>query len=276
MNPILFSIGSLKFYTFGLITLAGVLAGVILTWFVMRKTKTKVEPKIDAIILTAFMGIIGARICFFLLNYYRFQNFEEMFYYAQDGLVAWGGIIAASLFAFALCEKYDDKVWIWLDNLMIGLFGGLFAGNLLNDILQNQVWNDYRLFWFLVTIGYLIYLRRTKLKKDLNGYLYLFGLLSFSLSEVALPDVKDGVASLWQFNFSVGFSLGMMILVIAGLIPIVFHKSWRIIIFQWAVYEKNFGIMIVHTCKTIGKFLAMVGRQIGKLTLNLLKKRKSA
>jgi len=231
MKPILFELGNIKFYSFGLVVLASLIIGVITSWLLLRKTNTKISFKIDVIILSGLMGIIGSRLTFFLLNFYRFQSFEQMFYYSKEGLVAWGGILAASLFCIGLMIRYNDNLWLWLDSLVIGFLAGFLTGNTLINILSDGLTFDYRLIWILLTILYLLFLKIPRIGKNLYGYLYFFGLLSFSLMQLTLPYKTDNrqiiIAGL---DLSQTFSLVMLVFISSFLVSITSKKSWRLIL----------------------------------------------
>ncbi len=246
MKPILFSIGNIKFYSFGIVVLASLIVGVLIALFLIRKNNTKIGFKIDTLILTGLMGIIGARIAFFVLNYFRFESFEQMFYYSKEGLVAWGGIAAASLFVIGLMIKYEDNVWIWLDNMMIGFFGGYLAGSIFIDILSGNSFFDYRLFWIASTLLYLLALKVPRIGKNLNGFLYFFGLMSFSLMQVAIPTKEDRIIAFIGLDLNQIFSLIVLVFVVGFLISITSKKSWRMIILS--------NILRLRTLPKIAKF----------------------
>lgn len=230
MKPILFELGSIKFYSFGLVILASLIMGCSTSWLLLRQSKTKVNFKTDVIILTGLMGIIGARLTFFLLNFYRFRSFEQMFYYPKEGLVAWGGILAASLFCFGLMIKYEDNLWVWLDNLILGFLAGFLSGNIIIDLLSKNSLLDYRLFWIFVTLVYLLVLKIPRIGKDLHGYLYFFGLLSFSLMQISLPYSHNRNIVFLYLDLNQIFSLFILILISGFLISITSKKSWRLVI----------------------------------------------
>src|SRR5581483_9449183 len=106
MHPILFSVGPLHFYSYGL-CLAVALALSI--YFFARDVGKYIAPKLkvpyeqgfqktfDLAVWVILFSIVGARVFYVWENYVEFENghWKEAFYIWQGGLVYYGGLFGA-------------------------------------------------------------------------------------------------------------------------------------------------------------------------------------
>ncbi len=94
--PVLFSIGGIKIYSYGVM-----LALAFLIPFLIAKRKSRrgfMQEHLESIVLLAVLGgILGARMGFVLINIKQFANPLDAFKIWDGGLASYGGILGAFL-----------------------------------------------------------------------------------------------------------------------------------------------------------------------------------
>ncbi|MBU4560760.1 prolipoprotein diacylglyceryl transferase, partial [bacterium] len=100
MHPILFEIGPLTIYSYGIMLALAFVVGI---WFATRQARREKVPAsaiLDLSLVALLTGIIGARILFVLFNldYYSKHPFEIIMFW-QGGLIYSGGLILGTLCA---------------------------------------------------------------------------------------------------------------------------------------------------------------------------------
>jgi phosphatidylglycerol:prolipoprotein diacylglycerol transferase len=184
--PVLFKLGPLNLYTYGLaVVLAFLVAGLFVFW---QAKKRKLDPmrllNFSPYLIIGIM--VGARV------YYIFQHFDyyqrhliEIFYFWQGGLSMYGGVIAAFLLLLVFLRKESkEKRWVWLDLLGLGLLFGSAIGRIgcfLNGCCFGE---ECHLPWGIVNgfLGDGITRHPTQLYESL-GYLIAFGIGFFFYSK---------------------------------------------------------------------------------------------
>ncbi len=130
MLPVLFEIGKFKFYSFGsFIALGTIIAGI----FVVRAAKSRklqTHHLFDTILFTLLFALLGARISYYFVYMNQFQNFGQIFYFWQGGLIALGGIIAGFITYLYFINREKDPVWQMLDIGALGLLVAWAIGKL--------------------------------------------------------------------------------------------------------------------------------------------------
>lgn len=137
MNPVLFSIGSISIYSYSVYLTAGCL--LAMGW-AMREARLKKLPyalaPIAGIIAIA-CGLVGARALYVSLYPQEFiNNFIEIFYIWQGGLVFSGAFIFGSLGGVLYLKLKKQDILLWLDcyapaialGQAVGRLGCFFAG----------------------------------------------------------------------------------------------------------------------------------------------------
>lgn len=132
MLPVLFSIGPIKIYAYGLFMALAFLVG---SFVVFRRAKEEAfeEGKIfDGIIWTVLFGLLGARIYYLLFNFESFGfNLLKWFWLTRyAGLCFHGGLLGGilGLFFFTKREKWD--FWQTADIAVFGLSLGQIIGRI--------------------------------------------------------------------------------------------------------------------------------------------------
>lgn len=95
MQPVLFRIGSLNLYSYGLFMALGVIAATV--WMVQQVKKEGKSPEfvLDVVLIGVIFGIIGARLFFVFLYQpgYYLENPLRILYIQEGGLAFYGGLV---------------------------------------------------------------------------------------------------------------------------------------------------------------------------------------
>lgn len=131
MHPILFKIGPITIYSYGVFIASAVLLAFSVS--IKEAKRKKLNPKIASdlgfyIILT---GIIGARLGYILVNPKEFiKNPFLIVEVWKGGLVFVGGFILAFMFALFYLRKKKQPILKWLDTFAYGIPLGQFIGRI--------------------------------------------------------------------------------------------------------------------------------------------------
>ncbi|MEI7792758.1 MAG: prolipoprotein diacylglyceryl transferase family protein [Candidatus Berkelbacteria bacterium] len=136
MHPILFTIGNFTFYTHGLLAVLGIILGVYTLYHLAREEKFETKFLLDDSAYSVLIGIIGARITYFLMYRSQFAHFSEIFQIWDGGMVSYGGFVLAGLAFWYFFSKKKENLARWFDilaisfapALILGRIGNIFAG----------------------------------------------------------------------------------------------------------------------------------------------------
>lgn len=143
MRPILFSLGSLNFYSFGFFAALGyILSGMVIHRLAKKKrlltSKHREYFLLDALLLALVSGIVGARLTY-ILTYnvlFRIDPLAEVTNLLGGGFVFYGGAAIALGVFYWWFKKHDMLNWAWFDVIITGLLVSMaFTGfaSYLND-----------------------------------------------------------------------------------------------------------------------------------------------
>lgn len=108
MYPILFQIGSIKLYSYGLMVALGLWLGLSVTLHFAKRTwpdNQHLEEIFHSLLLYFVVGgIFGGRLFYFLIYPQHFSNAFDFFRIWEGGLVSFGGL-AGALIAFIFWHK---------------------------------------------------------------------------------------------------------------------------------------------------------------------------
>ncbi len=106
-QPILFSLGPIKIYWYGLFIVLGIIAGISISLFLAQKYYLKKEKFIDMSFWFIFCGLLGARLYHILVefSYYK-QHILDVFKIWQGGLAIHGGILGGLLVLLYFSRKH--------------------------------------------------------------------------------------------------------------------------------------------------------------------------
>lgn len=178
MHPVLFEIGPLKVYTYGLMMALGILAAI----FVARKIAPKVgidpEKITDMAIFAVLGGLVGSYVNFIIS--YDWSQFKAdplgILRFWEGGLVFLGGLIGGTVFAILYIRRHKWPLWEVADICAIavplaygfGRIGCFFAGCCYGKACE--------LPWAVTFPGHLAARHPTQLYSMLLG----FGLAAFA------------------------------------------------------------------------------------------------
>lgn len=137
MHPILFDLGPLQLYTYGLLVATGFLVGI--GWAARLAKREGMDPQAvyDTGFWIIFSAIVGSRLFYIFINYdYYLQNPIAVFYLWEGGLVFYGGLVGAFIAVIVCVKRYNLDLWKFADvaapgaalGHSIGRLGCLFAG----------------------------------------------------------------------------------------------------------------------------------------------------
>ena len=112
MHPILFKIGPLNIYSYGVMVALGF--GVMTAFIYFRAPKFNLDRDsiIDFSIIVLISGVIGARLLYVLLNFrYYLVNPLEVFNFSRGGLAWYGGFVMALLASVWYVKKKKLDFW---------------------------------------------------------------------------------------------------------------------------------------------------------------------
>lgn len=136
MYPVLFKIGPVTVYTYGVMIALGIMAGL---YFALRQAKKEgIGPNevIDLFIWIVISGFVGARIGYVFTEWEYFLTNPLRIFFANEGFVFYGGFIVACFVAYWYIKRQNIKLWKMADILApsiaiahsIGRLGCFFYG----------------------------------------------------------------------------------------------------------------------------------------------------
>ncbi len=131
MRRILFALGPLNIYSYGLMLALAFLLGIYLIEKRARKQGLDKNKIMDLVFLILFSGILGARVLFVILNwgYYK-SDLAGIFKVWEGGLVFYGGLILAFLVSIWFLRKNRISFWKTADILSPALALGEALGRI--------------------------------------------------------------------------------------------------------------------------------------------------
>lgn len=209
MYPIIFGWGKVKIYTHGLMIASGAVLGGALIFYLARKKQLQFKFLFDTLVYSFFAGIIGARIFYIILYYYQFDNWKEMFYLWQGGLVSFGGIIFGFLTAGLILKKHHQNILRWFDLGLAGLFlgwavgriGCLLSGDIPGMFSASKIalWGQipvalFESIWtFLLSLllTYLLVKKEELISRFGDGFLFWGGLWAYFVGRLVIDFFRD-------------------------------------------------------------------------------------
>lgn len=137
MYPLLFKIGPITLYTYGLTMVVAFLAAISLIYHEAKAQGLETAKLADLGFFVIISGIIGARILYILMNPTEyFTHPLKIFKVWEGGLIFYGGILGAMVITIFLLKRYRYPFWQMMDILApalvlaqgIGRIGCFMAG----------------------------------------------------------------------------------------------------------------------------------------------------
>lgn len=233
--PILFSIGSVNIYTYGVFLVVGVLCGGYYMFVQVKKSGKNAEIVFDLIVFPLLAGLIASRLGYFLLYLSKdVSGLAESFKIWQGGMVSWVGFLFAILLLLFILKRYKEKTGFWLDlyaisallGLAIGRLGsfisGEYAGVASNSFLAVKGVHPVTLYEFIILsllFLFFVYLYARKYFKFDGDYFYSV-LICYSLIRFLLDFLRT------DQRYLLGLSLTQIIssLITLSIILLFFFK----------------------------------------------------
>lgn len=137
MHPILFQLGPVTIYAYGVAIATAFFVGISLASKRAQKEGLDAQKVIDLCFYLLIAAIVGSRVLYVGINFsYFIKNPLDVFKLWQGGLVFYGGLIAAVIVAFFYLKKNQLPAWRTVDILVpslalgqaIGRWGCFLAG----------------------------------------------------------------------------------------------------------------------------------------------------
>jgi len=116
MYPVLFRIGPLTIYSYGLMVALGFLAGIGIAIWLAKREKIATEKILDLAVYVLIASVVGARL-FYVIEFWPefITNPLNVFFVWQGGLVFYGGLLLAVITILIYAQASKINVWKLLD-----------------------------------------------------------------------------------------------------------------------------------------------------------------
>jgi phosphatidylglycerol:prolipoprotein diacylglycerol transferase len=216
MNRVLFEIGPITVYTFGVSIAVGVLAAYYLADREAKRAGLDVDKVSTLFLILLVAGILGARI-FYILFYnpaYYSQHLVEIIKINEGGLSIHGGIIGAILAGWWYSRKVDLSFWSVADLLApaaimaqgIARVGCDVYGKAMAVIwpwgvqLQGQVVHPVQIYETLLDLALFIFLWGQRDRKKYSGQIFIYYLGFYALIRFILEFFRNNPVILASFT----------------------------------------------------------------------------
>lgn len=156
MYPVLFSLGPINIYSFGVFLALAFLVGAFFVW---RESRNELDEELllDAIVMVTILAFLGARF-FYIFSHFPNFNFNPLrwiHFYLYPGFSFWGGVIGGLLGMVWFARWKKASFWRLADFLVIGVALGQILGQMgcfLNGCTVGKVTT---LPWGQAVVGFL-------------------------------------------------------------------------------------------------------------------------
>ncbi|MBU1121959.1 MAG: prolipoprotein diacylglyceryl transferase [Candidatus Omnitrophota bacterium] len=130
MHPILFKLGSITIYTYGVFVFLGLILGFFFAQREACRLRIDVNKFTDIIFWTALTAFAGARLLYVIIEYRWFLERPLEIVFSRSGFVFLGGIIFGLIPLYLLTKKHKISFLKMADCIAIGLPLGHSLGRL--------------------------------------------------------------------------------------------------------------------------------------------------
>lgn len=222
-KPILFSLGFVNIYTWGLIVFLSFLISHILL------TKLTFNKKIHNLTLYIILGaIIGARILNYVLYHSSYASIIDIFKIWNGGLEISGGFIGAFIFGFIYIKLNKLNFWKTADLITIPTVLGISLGRVacifgdgghlgkqtnffLGTLVNNQLFHSTAVYELITMFILFILLLILRAKKPSKGSLFSFALIYYGVTRF-LMDFLRADPTYFGLTFAQYFCIIMFII----------------------------------------------------------------
>lgn len=250
MHPILFSIGDIHLYTYGLFIAIGFITAIFVSQKLAAPHGFKPQEISDLYYIILVSALIGSRGLYIIINFSEYRNnFFDIFKIWNGGLVFFGGFIfSVAVLTFYLKYK-KANLWLVADILApgvalghaIGRIGCLFAGCCYGQTCDlpwaitfthplslaplNIALHPTQAYMFLSNLAlFFILLVITRIKR-FTGMVFLTYLMLYSVSRFINEMFRADFRGNFIFDFiSLSQGIGLIVAVASLIILIILSK----------------------------------------------------
>ena len=140
MGLVVFSLGEVQFYLYGLIIAGAVLLGFLAAWVMARIFDEPLLPVVDICLWGLPAGLLFSRLGYVLGHWHFYLSSPlEALYVWHGGLALYGAAFGFLLAAWYYCRQHGLDVWHWLDILTPGVVLALAVNQLGSFVMQTTV-----------------------------------------------------------------------------------------------------------------------------------------
>jgi phosphatidylglycerol---prolipoprotein diacylglyceryl transferase len=121
MDPVAFQIFGMDIAWYGVIISLGVIAAMILIYFLSKRKNLDYDIIIDAFLVTFPISIIGARLYYVAFEYQNYHSFLDVINIRNGGMAIHGGVIAALLSGYVFARYRKINFLEYVDVIMPGV-----------------------------------------------------------------------------------------------------------------------------------------------------------
>ena len=135
MDWIVYSVGSINIYWYGLVCAAAVLAFMLVTWIWLRLRRDSFAPVIDMLLWGLPLGLVLGR-AIYVIRYWDLYRDDLNLVFAlwQGGLSVYGAFAGFLLAVILCCYRENIPFWRCLDGLAPGIIAALLISQLGNFV----------------------------------------------------------------------------------------------------------------------------------------------
>lgn len=119
MYPILFSIGPISFYSYGIFVSIGFFIAVLILIRLVEKASLNLQFLADHFFSLLIFSVIGARFIH-IISFWGNYSFDpwRMLYFWEGGFMIWGGAIFFLILFSYYCRKSQENFSVWLSAIL--------------------------------------------------------------------------------------------------------------------------------------------------------------
>lgn len=227
MHPIIFQIGPLTIYSYGLLVAAGFIIGALLASRHAPRLGISSDKIINLVLIILLSGILGGRLFYILLNIKDYlADPAEIVMLTHGGLVFYGGAISAFCAAFVYIKKAGLPFMDTFDLLVPFIALGHAVGRIgcfLNGCCYGKLVSGWRIptqvLSSLLLLCLFVFLRICLDKRKFTGQVFYLYLIFYSAGRFLMEFLRgDNQAIFLNLTFSQLVSLAMFMISSAGYI----------------------------------------------------------
>lgn len=129
LNPIAFEIFGQKIYWYGIIIVAGILLGLLLTLKRAKKSGQNPDDYNDFLLYALIFSVIGARLYYVIFSWENYKdNLWQVFHFRGGGLAIYGAVIGAIVTLLIYSRLKNKSFYLMADTMVPSLILGQAIG----------------------------------------------------------------------------------------------------------------------------------------------------